>query len=171
MLDKRRGGLYDSPMIKQIHIYDIDGTLIDSSHRYRTMFNGEKITIDFQHWLDNEQFYYRDELLPLAEQYQDQLKDPEMYTILCTARNGRHWRESESWLFANLGKPNKAFHRPDGNMEPGTVLKTRQLKMFLNLKQFQNIPRFFYEDNLSYLNNVSPAINANPVYIPSLQGH
>ena len=37
-------------MIKKIKIYDLDGTLLDSSHRYRAV--GGKI--DLAHWREND---------------------------------------------------------------------------------------------------------------------
>lgn len=158
-------------MIKQIHIFDLDGTLVDSSHRYRTIWNGSKLTIDFPHWLENEKFYFRDTALPLVEQYRKLCADPSVYTIWITARNQRHFTESMLQLFSLLGRPNKWFCRPDGNMESGATLKTRQLGSFLNLKQFAKADKWFYEDNANYLETVCNRLEINPVYIPSVQGH
>ena len=163
--------LYNQPMIKQIHIFDLDGTLVDSSHRYRTMWNGSKLTIDFPHWLENENLYHLDTTLPLVEQYRELNKNPDVYTIWITARNLRHFEESKLHLFSILGRPNKWFCRPNGNMESGAVLKTRQLGSFLNLRQFAKADKWFYEDNKSYLDTVCSALGINPVFIPSVQGH
>jgi len=158
-------------MIKNIHIFDIDGTLVDSSHRYRTIWNGSKITIDLPHWKANEKHFAKDTLLPLAERFAELNKDPETYTIWITARTRKHLTESFDWLVSKMGQPNKWFCRPDGSMESGAVLKTKQLNSIMNLKQFQKANRFFYEDNKDYLDAVCSAIDAVPVYVESNQGY
>ena len=37
------------PKITRVAIYDMDGTIVDSSHRYRTIIdeNGERIDLDY----------------------------------------------------------------------------------------------------------------------------
>ena len=37
-------------MIKQISIFDLDGTTIDSNHRQATLPNGN---LDLKHWFEN----------------------------------------------------------------------------------------------------------------------
>jgi hypothetical protein len=155
-------------MIKEIHIYDLDGTLVDSSHRYRTMFNGKKFTIDFPHWLENIPQYVKDTLLPLAEEYQANIADPECYVIICTSRVITP--AELDWISDNLGDPDFLFTRKAGDFTSGTIIKTRQLSRFLNLKQFSKAVRFFYEDNVQYLYPVADAIGAVPVYCESEQG-
>ena len=83
--------------IKRIRIYDMDGTIVCSLHRYRTITdsNGERIDLDY--WRENEHRALDDSLLPLAEQYRQDLADPETYTIIATARV--------------LGKPDLEFIR------------------------------------------------------------
>jgi hypothetical protein len=158
-------------MIKNIHIFDLDGTLVDSSHRYRTLNNGQKLTIDINHWFANSHKFESDSLLPLAEFYQDVNADLDTYTIWITARNEKHFNQTYPWLVEKMGAPNKAFCRPGMSNESGALLKRKQLKSFLSLKQFAKAKRYFYEDNKAYLAAVCPAINAEPVYIESKQGH
>jgi len=158
-------------MIKQIHIFDLDGTLVDSSHRYRTIYNGDKLTIDFPHWLENCKYFYKDSALPLAKDYKEMLSNPEIYTVWCTARAEPQVKESYDFLKNLLGLPNKFFYRPAGNIESGSILKSKQLKSFFSLNQFIDLPKFFYEDNKDYLATVCKAINATPIYIKSNQGH
>jgi hypothetical protein len=158
-------------MIKEIHIYDMDGTIVDSSHRYRTIHNGEKVTIDLPHWRANEKNYFNDSLLPLAEQYKKHIADPSVYVIIVTARTVAHVEQSAQWIKDNLGWPDVMRCRPNGSNESGAVLKVNQLKQILNLKQFAKLKRFFYEDNSSYLNAVSAAVGAVPVFVQSRQGH
>ncbi len=56
--------------IKKVKIYDMDGTIVDSTHRYKTIkdINGNE-KIDLEYWRNNEFRAFDDELLPLAEQY------------------------------------------------------------------------------------------------------
>ena len=73
-------------MIKRVSVYDMDGTIVCSLHRYRTILgeNGERIDLDY--WRENECRAMDDSLLPLAKQYQSDLTDPECYVIIATAR-------------------------------------------------------------------------------------
>lgn len=158
-------------MLKGIHIFDLDGTLVDSSHRYRTLNNGQKMTIDLDHWRANEHRFTDDSLLPLAKHFQALNSDPDIYTIWITARTVKHFTESFGWLVENLGEPNKWFCRPNNSDISGAILKANQLKRFLNLQQFRFVPRFFYEDNKTYLKAVCDAIIAQPIFVISNQGH
>ena len=49
----------------QYHVFDLDGTVIDSRHRYATLPNGD---IDLQHWRDHctPEHIANDTLLPCA---------------------------------------------------------------------------------------------------------
>lgn len=130
---------------RAIHVYDIDGVLVDTSHRYRNKPDG---TIDLDYWLQNRtrENIARDKLLPLIKKYRRDLADPHIYVILCTARQDH---ELDREFFAkNLGNPNRIYMRPPGNNEPDGKLKRRVLSRLFNLKQFKHLPRFFWEDNL-----------------------
>lgn len=155
-------------MIKEIHVYDMDGCIVDSSHRYRTMPCGTRI--DLQYWLDNEYRAMQDTLLPLAKQFQEQLKNPEIYVIIATARvlNAPDWE----FIKTVLGMPNKVISRKGRNdWRSGTDLKAPPLKQLFSLKQFKNAKKWFYEDNKTYLKGVCELTGMTPVFIPSQQGH
>ena len=68
--------------MKRIAIYDMDGTVVCSLHRYKTIDN----KIDLQYWRDNEYRAMGDSLLPLAEQYKSDLADNDCFVIIATAR-------------------------------------------------------------------------------------
>ena len=72
--------------ITRVSIYDMDGTIVDSLHRYRTIIddNGERIDLDY--WRENEYRALDDSLLPLAEQYKNDLRDSSCFVIIATAR-------------------------------------------------------------------------------------
>lgn len=129
-------------MLKNITIFDLDGTVIDSSHRCKRI-NGE---VDLPHWFANSvrSQIFKDTLLPLAEIWKELLKDAGNYIIICTSRSlGKHDLD----FLANNGlKAHKILDRPQGNMKPDYILKARQLKQYLALKQFCGLPAVMYDD-------------------------
>ena len=151
---------------KRIAIYDMDGTIVCSLHRYKS----DNDKIDLQYWRENEHRAMSDSLLPLAAQYKNDLNDINCYVIIATARV---LHEPDSKFIAEiLGKPNAIISRKDGDSRSGGLLKILGLKQLFNLKQFQNINDIvFYEDNHSYLKAVCDFFNIRGVYIPSKQGH
>ena len=131
-------------MFKRIHVYDLDGVLVDTSHRYRNRPDG---SIDLNYWLANrtEKKIAKDKLLPLAKQYIADNANPEIYTVICTAR--QYHPLDIAFIFSHLGAPDKLIMRPVGNMEPDAQLKFKQLRTLFNLRQFQKLPRKFWDDN------------------------
>lgn len=155
--------------ISRVAIYDMDGTIVDSSHRYRTITdeNGERIDLDF--WRENEYRAMDDGLLPLFEQYRKDLADENCYTIIATARV----MNEPDWQFVNeiLGMPDYFISRKAGDSVSGKTLKINGLAKFFNLITFKDADFVFYEDNISYLKAVCDRFNIRGVYIPSVQGH
>lgn len=154
--------------MKRIAIYDMDGTVVCSLHRYKTIDN----KIDLQYWRDNEYRAMDDSLLPLAEQYKADLADNDCFVIIATARILRE----PDMLFINtiLGKPDYIISRKEDDNRSGALLKVLGLNKLFSLKQFKQIKSdmiVFYEDNVSYLKAVCDKFNCHGVYIPSKQGH
>ena len=132
--------------IKKIHVYDLDGVLVDTSHRYRNLPNG---SIDAEYWVANhtEEKIKKDKLLPLAKQYLSDCLNPEIYTIICT---GRAMDSTDiAWIIGYLGYPDKLFMVGDFEppWTPDHILKRRELSRLFNLRQFQKLPRRLWEDN------------------------
>jgi phosphoglycolate phosphatase-like HAD superfamily hydrolase len=160
-------------MIKRIHIFDMDGTLVDSSHRYRTMPCGTRI--DLQHWRDNEHRAADDTLLPIVAKYRALLDSPCDYVVIATARIGdTHTRE----FLKRHGIEPQAFiaRRDDTDNRGGAELKIAAIRRLLNLRQFQGVEEFhIYEDNRTYLNKMWAAFRgygrAVCHFFPSNQGH
>lgn len=153
-------------MIKSVHIYDMDGCLVDSMHRFRILKNGK---INLSYWIENEHKAFDDSLLPLAKQYKDQLNDPEIYVIIATARV----LNEPDLKFINevLGEPDKIISRRNRqDNRKGSTLKIQGLYFLRNLKQFKNAVVHFYEDNFDYLIPVCKSLNCRGYYIPSEQG-
>jgi len=155
-------------MIKEIHIYDMDGCIVDSLHRFKVLPNGK---IDLPYWIENctPEKIAQDSLLPLAAQYQEQLKNPEIYVVIATARV----LEKADWNYITntLGMPDKVISR-NGRKDcrKGADMKIAGLRYLKNLKQFKNAIKHFYEDNKDYLYPVSEFLGATPHYIASKQG-
>lgn len=155
--------------IKRVAIYDMDGTIVDSSHRYRTITDENGTRIDLDYWRENEYRAMADGLLPLAEQYRADLADPECYVIIATARV----MNAPDWQFVRdiLGEPDYFISRPADSNISGKTLKINGLAKFFNLNNFKNAEFVFYEDNIQYLKAVCDRFNIRGVYIPSVQGH
>lgn len=157
-------------MIKRVSIYDMDGTIVDSLHRYRTLIDDNGIEkIDLEYWRANEHLAYDDSLLPLAESYRRDIADSSCYVIIATARILRD--ADYRFISEKLGNPNHIISRKEGSNISGGLLKINGLKKFFNLKNFKNAAWTFYEDNTSYLKAVCDYFNITGVYIPSKQGH
>jgi len=159
-------------MIKQISVYDFDGTVVDSSHRYRTQIDANGLEkIDLQYWIDNEHKTLEDTLLPLAERFKEELANPEIFVIVATARI---WCELSEKMAVREGvKAQHIIARKDRNdQRGGAALKITGLKRLLNLKQFKNVKEIhIFEDNQNYLNDLVDAFNGIGHFYPSNQGH
>ena len=155
--------------ITKVAIYDMDGTIVDSSHRYRTITDESGIRIDLDFWRENEYLAMNDSLLPMAEQYRLDLADSSTYVIIATARV----MNEPDWKFVKeiLGEPDYFISRPKNSNISGKTLKINGLAKFFNLLNFKNAEFVFYEDNISYLKAVCDRFNIRGVYIPSVQGH
>jgi hypothetical protein len=156
-------------MIKRVQVYDMDGTIVDSMHRYRTVTINGKTSIDLDYWRANEYRAMDDKLLPLAAQYQADLLDPECYVIIATARviNCPDAR----FINTILGCPDYIVSRKHNDNQSGKLLKCNGLAKFFNLPQFKLAKWTFFEDNVDYLNAVCNRFPINPVFVPSNQGH
>ncbi len=152
-------------MIKRVSIYDMDGTIVCSLHRYRAIDN----KIDLAYWRENSFKAFDDSLLPLAKQYQADLRDPSCYVIIATARvmGSADYR----FVAEKLGQPDYLISRKDGDTISGGLLKIKGLQKFFNLKNFRDAEFTFYEDNVQYLKAVCDFFNIKGVYVPSEQGH
>ncbi len=155
--------------ITKVSIYDMDGTIVCSLHRYKTIVddNGERIDLDY--WRENEYRAMDDSLLPLATQYREDLKNENCFVIIATARVLR----APDYTFINdiLGEPDYIISRTDGDTVSGGKLKIAGLAKFFNLKPFKDAEFTFYEDNTTYLKAVCDRFNIRGVYVPSKQGH
>jgi phosphoglycolate phosphatase-like HAD superfamily hydrolase len=155
--------------ITRVSIYDMDGTIVDSSHRYRTIVGEDGERIDLDHWRENQHLAMLDGFLPLVKQYLADLADPNCYVIIATARvmNAPDWQ----FVKEKLGEPDYFISRRDGDTQSGKTLKCNGLARFFNLVNFRDAEFTFYEDNVDYLKAVCDRFKIRGIYIPSVQGH
>lgn len=155
-------------MIHSLHVFDFDGTLVDSSHRYRTTAEG-KIDLDF--WIANEHRALDDVPLPLLDVYRELQSRDDAYCMIATARI---WCElSREFARRHNVVGHVVARRGRGDTRRGAALKVTGIRRILNLRQFSNVKEIHvYEDNLEYLEGICMAFdNAIPHFIPSNQGH
>ena len=161
-------------MIKKIKIYDLDGTLIDSSHRYRAI-DGR---IDLAHWRENDTRLnvFKDSFLDLYEWLKVDLKRKDTFVIFATARACTYNDHNYEFLKNNNIWPDMFIHRQgDTDTRGGAALKIEAIKPLLKLEKFANATIHIFEDNIQYLHDMSLALNANHKlvghFVPSVQGH
>ena len=70
---------------KKIVVFDLDGTVIDSTHRTPNNPDG---TLDLQGYYKNRtrRNIFKDTLLPLAEVMKERYRDGNYHVVVCTAR-------------------------------------------------------------------------------------
>ena len=133
-------------MIERISIYDLDGVLVDTSHRYRNLPCG---SIDLDYWFANNtpEKVAQDKLLPKAADYRKDLADPACYVIICTARAAQ-WFDL-AFIADRLGQPDKVLCRKQGDMRDDCVIKRNQLAQLFALRQFAKLKKAasFWDDN------------------------
>jgi hypothetical protein len=135
---------YNLPMIKNIIIFDLDQTVIDSSHRNPNNPDG---TLNLEQFfkLRTRKNIFRDKLLPLAKVFK-QLKNNDNFIIVATARNIDH-NDVEflktNGLYADMILSRKWIVE---DTVPDAELKARKLISLFNLKQFKNKPKFMFDD-------------------------
>ena len=107
-------------------IYDLDHTVIDSSHRQATLADG---SLDLVHWIENStpEKIARDTLLPLAKQMRENFKRG-AEIVVCTAR------VMQCADFEFLRKHGLRAHailsRPMGDSTPDWLLKDKMLRQY-----------------------------------------
>ena len=138
--------------IKNISIFDLDGTIIDSSHRQATLPDG---TLDLAHWRENctPEKIFEDTVLPLAQQVRKRSKAGD-FVMACTARvlsdADREFLQNEGICFDKI-----ISRKPDDN-SPDGKLKARALSSLFNLKQFRKASKVMFDDAASVRSALRP---------------
>jgi FMN phosphatase YigB (HAD superfamily) len=132
--------------MQRIVIFDLDETLIDSSHRTPNRPDG---TLDLDRYfaMKNRESIFKDTLLPLAVFFKA-LDRNENYIIVCTARAMN--ADDYEYLAHHGIYAHKILCRPmDGseNHIGDPTLKARKIQRLRNLKQFRGKPVTMFDDS------------------------
>ena len=133
------------------YIFDLDHTVVDSSHRQATRPDG---SLDLDHWVEHStpKLIEQDTLLPLANQWRKAQRKGATI-VVCTARvmgaADYHYLTSRG-LFAET-----VISRRGGDRTPDDLLKLRGLKRYA-AEQGMSWRRFcktamMFDDNLSVI--------------------
>jgi hypothetical protein len=134
-------------------IWDLDGTVIDSTHRYYTLPNSQDI--DLPKWIaeNTRENIAKDKLLPLARLIRSNYRNNDM-VIICTARVLGVW---DHVFLADHGiKAHHILSRAKGdNRGDAEMKKAKLLALFADLKipfRAWTSRATFYDDNKNVLN-------------------
>ena len=118
-------------------VFDLDPTLIDSSHRAITRADGS-LCLDSWRALSTRQYIMRDSLLPLAHVARDLITDSHRVAF-CTARV--MGEADHDFLVFHRLTPRLILSRPEGDHSSDGPLKVRLLR------EAGVLPSIFYDDN------------------------
>ena len=134
-----------------LYIFDLDGTVIDSSHRQNTLPDG---SLDLAHWIENNtpEKILSDSLLPLAEKMREVNRKIDTVAII----TARVIQDADlAFLKRNDLRFDYLYSRAEGNHTPDDILKKRAiLKLARKLQRSMNWMRkntVFFDDNLEVL--------------------
>ena len=129
------------------YIFDLDHTVLDSSHRQLTLADG---SLDLAHWIENctREKIFGDSLLPLAKEMRD-LISKGRNVIVCTARV--MGSADYDFLSVNGILPDCILSRPLGDSTPDHLLKERLIREYCTTR-FLSFARFcqtsvMFDDN------------------------
>ena len=131
-------------------IFDLDGTVIDSTHRQATKADG---SLDLDHWFANNtaEKIMADSLLPLAESFRAMVALGHK-VIICTARAIQP--ADKIFLALNRLPYDALLHREIGNMEGDASLKIRLLETYFIAEGFNcaaDAKAIMFDDNLKVI--------------------
>lgn len=162
--------------MKKVKVFDLDGTTIDSSHRYRAMPCNTRIDLD--HWRENStpEMIAKDSFLPHITEYNKAQACPDTMVIIATARSMVAGDANYDYIKNVMGEPDHIIHRQGENdHRKGDLLKTSGI-----MKALDDIENFevmtIYEDNFEQLQKMTEFFDQHidqviPVFVESEQGH
>lgn len=140
--------------MKKIHIWDLDGTIIDSSHRIQYDEGGK---LDIRYWIENStpQKIRQDKLMPHSEHYLASLEDENVITVIATARAMTIF--DIAYINDFLGKPDYFVYRLEGDSRPDYEVKNEGLEKIIDKNN--DVERVvFWDDNLTNIKKVNNMI-------------
>lgn len=137
------------------YIFDLDHTVIDSSHRQLTRADG---TLDLDHWRENctREKIFGDSLLPLADRWRVIQGEKWAEILICTARVIS--QDDRDFLASHGLRYDALLSRAEGDQSGDAVLKARLLRDYAKSKglSFARFARLsiMIDDNKSVLNHL-----------------
>ena len=134
-----------------LYIFDLDGTVIDSSHRQNTLPDG---SLDLANWIENNtpDKILADSLLPLADKMRSVRSVKDTVAVITARVIGD---ADLAFMSRNGLKFDHLFSRAEGNNSPDDLLKKRAiLKLARKLQKSMAWMRkntVFFDDNLAVL--------------------
>ena len=134
-----------------LYIFDLDGTVIDSSHRQNTRPDG---SLDLAHWVENNtvEKILADSLLPLADKMRSVRSVKDTVAVITARVIGD---ADLAFMKRNDLKFDFLYSRAEGNRTPDDLLKRRAiLKLARKLQRSMHWMRkntVFFDDNLAVL--------------------
>ncbi len=138
-------------------IFDLDHTVIDSSHRQITLADG---SLDLNNWIENctKEKIMADKLLPLARHWQAIENGSQNEIVVCTARVMGVW--DHAFLAAHNLKAAAILSRPLGDRSGDADLKERLLRQYASDtgRSWARFSRMacIYDDNQNVLSRLAP---------------
>lgn len=138
-------------MKPRLAIFDLDGTVIDSSHRHAALPCGN---VDLVHWVENStpEKIFRDSLLPLISTMRDFHRQA-VPIIICTARVLKR-ADYQFFIVKNIPF-NYVLSRPKGCTTPDGELKAMQLSRLFRRTGIAARDCVMYDDNPAVLKAVN----------------
>ena len=132
------------------YIYDLDGTVIDSSHRRRFTKDGN-LRLSYWKSHNTRKDIFGDSLLPLAKHMKKKMINN--IVLICTAReisqNDLDFLESKGLRYDHI------LSRPKGVQTADHILKYYQLKNFLKDNMYLPKRKIMYDDSIENLKEIS----------------
>jgi FMN phosphatase YigB (HAD superfamily) len=126
-------------------IFDLDHTVIDSSHRQLTRPDG---SLDLAHWRENctREKIFRDRLMPLANFWR-RVYDAQHTVIVATARVMT--RHDFDYLHHHNLRFDSVVHRQPGEDTPDAEMKTAKLARLFSAGNIEASRCVMFDDNTS----------------------
>jgi len=135
----------------RIYIYDLDMTVIDSSHRRKYNQNGD---FRLSYWKEHNtrKDIFGDSLLPLAKHLKKKILDN--VVLICTAREIS--QDDLDFLEMNGIRFDHMIARKKGDMTADHILKYNALKEFFSDNPYMKTTRkIMYDDSVENLKEIS----------------
>lgn len=159
---------------KTVHIFDVDGVLLCSNHRFKTVTNESgNVEIDLKYWKENQHKALEDKPLPPSEIYKKLIEQQDTFVIIATSRVMK--AVDYQVIEQKLGEPHAYISRVTDEQHTGT-LKLNGVLRLINDLQLKVSDINIYEDNPENLkvlaNGIKSHLQIEPIahYIQSNQG-